>query len=144
MTFGTFDLFHFGHLRLLERARSLGDRLIVGISTDRLNYDKKGRYPVFPQDERSAIVRSLRCVDNVFYEESLEMKRDYLLSWSADVCVMGHDWSGRFDDLADICEVIYLPRTEKVSTTELELFIQERMPTEPKWLRDILEASKNS
>ncbi len=117
MTFGTFDVFHIGHLRLLERARLLGDHLVVGVSTDALNISKKQRPPVFGQDERLAIVAGLRCVDAVFLEESLEAKADYLRDYQADVLVMGDDWAGRFDHLADLCEVVYLPRTPSISTT---------------------------
>lgn len=117
VTFGTFDVFHVGHLRLLERARTLGDRLIVGVSSDSLNISKKERAPVYSQEERMAIVAALRCVDEVFVEESLEQKRDYLLQYKADVLVMGDDWAGRFDEFSDICEVVYLPRTPSISTT---------------------------
>lgn len=117
VTFGTYDVFHVGHLALLERAASLGDRLVVGVSSDALNVSKKGRAPVFPEDERTRIVAALRCVDEVFLEESLERKRDYLLAHGADLLVMGDDWAGRFDELADVCEVRYLPRTPAISTT---------------------------
>lgn len=117
VTFGTFDVFHVGHLRLLERARSLGDQLIVGVSTDALNLAKKGRNPVFPQAERYAIVKALRCVDEVFFEESLELKRDYLRAHRADVLAMGDDWAGRFDEFSDTCRVVYFERTPAISTT---------------------------
>lgn len=117
ITFGTFDVFHIGHLRILERARSLGDYLIVGISTDALNINKKGRAPVFPEDERLQLVKALRCVDEAFLEESLELKRDYIRQYRADVLVMGDDWAGRFDEFKDVCEVVYLPRTPSISTT---------------------------
>ena len=117
ITFGTFDVFHIGHLRILERARSFGDHLIVGVSTDQMNYDKKDRYPVYSQDERTEIIRSLRCVDAVFLEESLALKRQYLVDHEADILVMGDDWAGKFDEFRDICEVRYLPRTPSVSTT---------------------------
>ena len=117
ITFGTFDVFHVGHLRILERARALGDRLIVGISTDALNISKKGRAPVFTQGERVDIVSALRCVDEVFLEESLELKRDYLLTYRASILAMGDDWAGKFDEFRDICEVVYLDRTPAVSTT---------------------------
>lgn len=119
ITFGTFDVFHVGHLRIIERARSYGDRLIVGVSADALNLRKKDRAPVFTEAERLAIVGSLRFVDEVFVEESLELKRDYIAKYGADVLVMGDDWAGRFDDLADVCEVVYLPRTPAISTTAL-------------------------
>lgn len=117
ITFGTFDVFHIGHLRILERARALGDYLIVGISTDALNISKKGRAPVFPEDERLQLVKALRCVDEAFLEESLELKRDYIRQYRADVLVMGDDWAGRFDEFKDVCEVVYLPRTPSISTT---------------------------
>ncbi len=118
ITFGTYDVLHVGHLRLLARARSLGDFLIVGISTDELNLSKKSRRPVYSLTERIEIVSALRMVDAVFAEESLERKRDYLLEHRADVLVMGDDWQGRFDQFNDVCRVVYLPRTPAVSTTE--------------------------
>lgn len=117
LTFGTFDVFHIGHLRILERAATLGDRLIVGVSSDALNISKKGRPPVFPEDERMHIVAALRCVDEVFLEESLEQKRDYLLRHKANVLAMGDDWKGRFDEFSDICRVVYFERTPAISTT---------------------------
>ena len=119
ITFGTFDVFHVGHLRVIERAASFGDRLVVGVSADALNERKKGRPPVFSQAERMEIVRALRSVDAVFLEESLEQKRDYILEHQADVLVMGDDWAGKFDEFEDICEVRYLPRTPAISTTAL-------------------------
>jgi choline-phosphate cytidylyltransferase len=117
ITFGTFDVFHLGHLRILERARAMGDYLLVGVSSDALNYSKKGRYPVYEQSERMAIVSALRYVDAVFVEESLELKRHYLQTYRADLLVMGDDWEGRFDEFRDICRVEYLPRTPSISTT---------------------------
>lgn len=119
ITFGTFDVFHVGHLRILERAREFADRLLVGVSTDKMNFDKKGRYPVYSQEERMAIIRALRCVDDVFLEESLALKRHYLLEYQADVLVMGDDWADKFDEFKDICRVEYLPRTPSISTTEV-------------------------
>jgi glycerol-3-phosphate cytidylyltransferase len=117
ITFGTFDVFHVGHIRVLQRAAALGDRLVVGVSADALNIAKKGRAPVYTQDERMEIVASLRVVDEVFVEESLEQKRDYIVEHGADVLVMGDDWAGKFDWVSDVCEVVYLPRTPSVSTT---------------------------
>jgi len=119
ITFGTFDVFHVGHLRILERAREMGDYLLVGVSTDGLNLFKKGRYPVYNEVERLEIIRSLRCVDSVFFEESMELKRHYIETHEADVLVMGDDWQGKFDEFKDICEVVYLPRTPSVSTTAI-------------------------
>ncbi len=119
ITFGTFDLFHIGHLRIINRSKYFGDKLIVGISTDELNYNKKKKYPVFSQEERLEIIKNLKDVDEVFFEESLEKKREYILKYKADILIMGDDWTGRFDEYKDICEVIYLPRTKDISTTEL-------------------------
>lgn len=117
VTFGTFDVFHVGHLAILERARALGNMLMVGISSDALNQVKKGRPPVFPQDQRMRLVAALRCVDEVFLEESLELKREYLLRHRADVLAMGDDWRGRFDEFSDVCRVVYFERTPAISTT---------------------------
>ena len=117
ITFGTFDVFHIGHLRILERAYQFGDYLLVGVSTDQMNFDKKQCFPVYTQEERREIIHALRCVDEVFYEESLELKRAYLLEHRADVLVMGDDWAGKFDEFNDICRVEYLPRTPSISTT---------------------------
>ena len=119
ITFGTFDVLHIGHIRILERARALGDRLIVGVSSDQLNFSKKQRNPVYPQEERLEIIRSLRCVDGVFLEESLELKGEYIRAHKADVLVMGDDWRGKFDHLSSLCRVTYLTRTEGISTTSL-------------------------
>ena len=117
ITFGTFDVFHVGHIRVLQRAAALGDRLVVGVSADALNIAKKGRAPVYSQDERMEIVAALKPVDAVFVEESLELKREYILQHEADILVMGDDWAGKFDWVSDACEVVYLPRTPSVSTT---------------------------
>lgn len=119
ITFGTFDVFHVGHVNILERARLHGDHLIVGVSSDALNMSKKQRYPIYSQQDRMHIIRSMRCVDEVFVEESLELKAEYIKYYNADILVMGDDWLGKFDHLKDICEVIYLPRTPSVSTTEI-------------------------
>ncbi len=119
ITFGTFDLLHVGHVRLLQRAARLGDRLVVGVSTDALNLKKKGKLPVFRERDRLEIVKALHCVDEVFLEESLEQKREYVLRFQARILVMGADWEGRFDELSEICDVRYLPRTGGISTTEI-------------------------
>ena len=119
VTFGTFDIFHVGHLRLLEKARALGTHLIVGVSTDKLNFDKKGRNPVYSEHERKEIILSLKCVDLVFDEESLEQKGEYLQKYNADILVMGDDWEGKFDVYREICKVVYFQRTPAISTTEV-------------------------
>ncbi|HGM9922467.1 TPA: adenylyltransferase/cytidyltransferase family protein [Proteus mirabilis] len=119
ITFGTFDVFHIEHIKILERARSLGDYLIVGVSSDKLNFKKKNRYPIYNQNDRIDIISSLKYVDEVFIEESLELKEYYIKSFNADILVMGNDWEGKFDHLGKICKVIYLPRTPSISTTEI-------------------------
>ena len=119
LTFGTFDVFHYGHLRILERSRELCGHLTVGVSSDELNMSKKGRPPYYSLRERMGIVGALRVVDAVFVEESLELKADYIRQYRADVLIMGDDWAGKFDIYKDLCEVVYLPRTPGISTTAL-------------------------
>ncbi|MCS2158078.1 adenylyltransferase/cytidyltransferase family protein [Scandinavium sp. H11S7] len=119
ITFGTFDLFHVGHLNILTRARELGDRLVVGVSSDALNVRKKSRPPVYDQEDRMQILKALACVDKVFIEESLEQKGDYIRKFGASTLVMGDDWAGRFDHFSCYCDVVYLPRTPSISTTSV-------------------------
>jgi len=127
ITFGTFDLFHIGHLNILERAAKYGDKLIVGVSSDKLNIEKKGRVPIYSCEARMRILRALKCVDEVFCEESLEAKADYCKQYKASVMIIGDDWKDKqnhtgktFDEqLEGICDVIYLERTPSISTTQL-------------------------
>jgi glycerol-3-phosphate cytidylyltransferase len=121
LTFGTFDLFHIGHLNIIKRAKELanGGKLIVGVSTDEFNFNKKNKRPVINQEERKEILRSIRYIDTVFDEESMEKKAEYLQRYGADIFVMGDDWYGKFDNILPGVTVIYLPRTQDVSTTEL-------------------------
>lgn len=121
ITFGTFDLFHIGHLNILKRAKNLGDHLIVGISSDDLNFKKKNKYPVYNERERLEIVSAIKYVNAVFLETSLELKAEYINFYEADVLVMGNDWVGKFDWVKELtdADVIYLPRTENVSTTQV-------------------------
>lgn len=119
ITFGTFDMLHVGHIRLLNRAAALGDRLVVGVSSDALSFSKKGRRPVFSQQERIELISNLNSVGEVFVEESLELKRDYVTRYDAGVLVMGDDWVGKFDFCSDLAKVVYLPRTPSISTTAL-------------------------
>lgn len=119
ITFGTFDLFHIGHLNMLNRCKEYGETLIVGVSTDDLNYFKKSRYPVIGQNNRIEIIKNIKVVNDVFFEESLELKEDYIKKYKADILVIGDDWKGKFDHLNKICKVVYLPRTEDVSTTDI-------------------------
>ena len=122
ITFGTFDLFHIGHLRILERAKNEGNYLIVGVSSDVLNV-KKGKKSVFSLEERLAIVKALKCVDEVFVEEALELKDEYVKKYNADLLIMGDDWAGKFDWVS--CRVKYLERTPNISTTYLKNNIAE-------------------
>ncbi|ENM5901526.1 adenylyltransferase/cytidyltransferase family protein [Vibrio mimicus] len=119
ITFGTFDVFHVGHINILKRAKDLGDHLTVGVSSDQLNFSKKSRYPIYSQQDRIEIISSLKFVDDVFVEESLELKLDYIKKFHADILVMGDDWTGRFDWVKTDCDVVYLPRTPSISTTEI-------------------------
>ncbi|WP_037457683.1 adenylyltransferase/cytidyltransferase family protein [Shewanella sp. HN-41] len=119
ITFGTFDVFHVGHVNILEKCSQLGSELIVGVSSDALNFKKKNRYPVYDEYSRLKIIKSLKFVNEVFIEESLEQKRHYINYYRANILAMGDDWEGRFDDLRDICEVTYFPRTPSISTTEI-------------------------
>jgi len=125
ITFGTFDLFHIGHLNILKRATDYGDQLIVGISTDKLNFEKKRKLPIYCEHSRLEIIQSIRFVNEVFYEESLELKRDYIIKHKADVLIMGDDWEGAFDYCNDICQVVYLTRTPSISTTQIIELIKE-------------------
>ena len=122
ITFGTFDLLHIGHIKILERCKkynNMDNTLIVGISSDEFSYKKKQRYPIYNERDRKKILESLTMVDKVFIEESFEKKREYILDNNIDIFIMGDDWKGKFDELNDICDVIYLPRTPSISTSEI-------------------------
>ena len=119
ITYGTFDLFHIGHLRLLKRVKELGNHLSVSISTDKFN-SVKGKKTLIPYQQRKEIVENIKCVDLVIPETCWEQKIEDVKSHSIDVFAMGADWEGKFDFLKDYCEVIYLPRTEDISSTEIK------------------------
>ena len=124
VTYGTFDLFHVGHVRLLKRLKSLGDRLVVGLSSDEFNL-VKGKKTIIPYSDRREVLLSCRYVDEVFEENTWEQKRQDLLREQAAIFAIGDDWAGKFDDLQDIVEVLYLPRTKDISTTELKTVIHQ-------------------
>lgn len=119
LTYGTFDLFHYGHLRILQRAKSLGDYLIVAVSTDEFNQikDKKSTYPY---NERTEIVNSIKYVDEVIPENNWEQKIEDIKKHKIDIMVMGDDWKGKFDFLKEYCQVLYLERTPNISSTEIK------------------------
>ena len=119
LTYGTFDMFHIGHLNLLNRLKSLGDKLIVAVSTDEFN-SIKGKKTLIPFEQRALIVQNIKCVDMVISEENWEQKIDDIKKYNIDIFAIGDDWQGKFDFLKDYCEVIYLPRTQNISTTELK------------------------
>lgn len=119
ITYGTFDLFHVGHVRLLKRLSELGDRLIVGISSDEFN-ELKGKQSFFSYTERAEIVSACQYVSEVFPEHDWEQKKIDVKHYQADIFAMGDDWKGKFDFLGEYCEVVYLPRTENVSTTDIK------------------------
>ncbi|MEW9799433.1 adenylyltransferase/cytidyltransferase family protein [Alteromonas sp. CYL-A6] len=124
VTYGTFDLFHVGHVRLLKRLKALGDRLVVGLSTDEFNH-VKGKKVIIPFEDRKEILLACQYVDDVFPETCWEQKRDDLIRENADIFAIGDDWAGKFDDLDDIVNVLYLPRTKDISTTELKTVLRE-------------------
>ena len=119
ITYGTFDLFHVGHLNILKRAKELGDYLIVAVSSDAFNAGK-GKTAYHSQEDRKAILESVRYVDEVIFEDSWDQKIKDVQEHHVDVFVMGDDWKGKFDFLKDYCEVVYLPRTEGISTTKIK------------------------
>src|SRR5438045_7922082 len=122
ITYGTFDLLHYGHIEILRRAKELGDKLIVGLSTDNFN-DVKGKKCVFDYERRKVLLEAIRYVDEIIPENNWEQKIQDVKNFNIDVFVMGDDWNGKFDFLAPHCEVIYLPRTKEISTTMLKSFL---------------------
>lgn len=119
ITYGTFDLLHYGHINLLKRAKSLGDYLIVALSTEEFN-SLKGKKCYFSYEIRKTLLEAIRFVDLVIPEENWEQKPDDILKYQINTFVMGDDWQGKFDELKDFCEVVYLPRTKEISTTKIK------------------------
>ncbi|MCI5595504.1 MAG: glycerol-3-phosphate cytidylyltransferase [Lachnospiraceae bacterium] len=120
ITYGTFDLLHYGHINLLERAKALGDYLVVAISTDEFNWNMKQKKCYFSYEDRKRMVEALRCVDLVIPETCWEQKTTDAQEYKIDTFVMGDDWEGKFDFMKDYCEVVYLPRTPEISTTQIK------------------------
>lgn len=117
ITYGTFDLFHLGHLNILKRAKAQGDYLIVAVSTDEFNLTK-GKVCTYPYEHRAEIVNAIKYVDEVIPENNWKQKVNDIEEHSIDIFVMGSDWTGKFDDLEKYCKIVYLPRTDGISTTE--------------------------
>ena len=120
ITYGTFDLLHYGHINLLRRARALGDYLVVVLSTDEFNWNEKHKKCYFTYEQRKQMLEAIRYVDLVVPEENWAQKKTDVAKYGVDVFVMGDDWKGKFDFLKDQCEVVYLPRTPEISTTEIK------------------------
>jgi glycerol-3-phosphate cytidylyltransferase len=119
LTYGTFDLFHPGHVALLRRAKEMGTRLVVGLSTDEFNA-VKGKKSVMSYEDRKTVLESCRYVDLVIPESDWDQKLDDAILHKADVFVMGDDWAGKFDFISEYCSVVYLARTPDISTTEIK------------------------
>lgn len=120
ITYGTFDLLHYGHIQLLRRAKERGDYLIVALSTDEFNWNSKHKKCYFSYEQRKMLLESIRYVDLVIPEENWEQKISDVKEFKVDTFVMGNDWEGKFDFLKDYCEVVYLPRTPEISTTQIK------------------------
>lgn len=127
ITYGTFDLLHYGHINLLKRAKALGDYLIVALSTDEFNA-LKGKKSYFSYDKRKALLEAIRYVDLVIPEENWEQKVNDIHEYHVDTFVIGNDWEGKFDFLKkEGCEVIYLPRTPEISTTQIKNSLGQKL-----------------
>lgn len=120
ITYGTFDLLHYGHVNLLQRAKELGDYLIVAVSTDEFNLNKKNKKCYFSYEERKRLVEAIRYVDLVIPEEDWEQKISDVKEFKIDTFVIGDDWEGKFDFLKEYCDVVYIPRTPEISTTQIK------------------------
>ncbi len=137
LTYGTFDLFHIGHLNLLNRLAALGDRLVVGVSTDEFNATK-GKSTVVPYDDRAAIVQGIKGVDLVIPENSWEQKAHDIQEYDVDIFAMGDDWAGKFDELSSACKVVYLPRTQGISSTQMKTLLNVLDPAHLDQLHEAL------
>lgn len=120
ITYGTFDLLHYGHINLLRRAKEQGDYLIVALSTDEFNEKDKKKKSYFDYEQRKTLLEAIKYVDLVVPEENWEQKADDIKKYGVDVFVIGDDWEGKFDYLKDFCEVVYLSRTPEISTTKIK------------------------
>lgn len=126
ITYGTYDLLHYGHINLLRRAKELGDYLIVALSTDEFNWNSKNKKCFFSYEKRKQLLEAIRYVDLVIPEENWEQKIEDVKLYKVDTFVMGDDWTGKFDFLKDYCDVVYLPRTPEISTTQIKQDLQKK------------------
>ena len=138
LTYGTFDMFHIGHLKLLQRLAKLGDELIVAVSSDEFN-KLKDKTVLIPYEQRAEIVANIKCVDKVIAEENWAQKVEDIKKYNVDIFAMGNDWEGKFDFLEEHCDVVYLERTKDISTTQLKKSLTNFLSI-PK--EDILNAFK--
>ena len=126
ITYGTFDLLHYGHINLLKRAKALGDYLIVALSTDQFNLNSKNKKCYFSYEKRKALLESIRYVDLVIPEENWEQKMSDVDLYKVDTFVIGDDWKVKFDFLKEKCEVVYLERTPEISTTQIKKDLENK------------------
>lgn len=128
ITYGTFDLLHYGHINLLKRAKEQGDYLVVAISTDEFNWNEKQKKCYFTYEQRKALVEAIRYVDLVIPESNWEQKITDVHTYHIDTFVMGNDWEGKFDFLKDEgVEVVYLDRTPEISTTQIKRDLKDKL-----------------
>ena len=137
LTYGTFDLFHIGHLNLINRLAEMGDRLIIAVSTDEFNAGK-GKTSVVSYEDRARIINSIKGVDLVIPETSWEQKATDIKEHGVDIFAIGEDWAGKFDDLQELCEVVYLPRTDGISSTEIKQMLRVLDPQHITEMQDAL------
>jgi glycerol-3-phosphate cytidylyltransferase len=126
LTYGTFDVLHYGHINLLRKAKDLGDILIVGLSSDEFNLHKDKR-SYYSFEKRKQMLGAIKYIDQVIEENCWEQKVTDVLKYKIDVFVMGDDWKGKFDNLSEYCEVVYLPRTEGISSTKIRKVIMSQV-----------------
>lgn len=126
ITYGTFDLLHYGHVNLLRRAKELGDYLIVALSTDEFNWNEKQKKCYFSYEKRKQLLEAIRYVDLVIPEKSWEQKVSDVQEFKVDTFVIGDDWEGKFDFLKEYCDVVYLPRTPEISTTQIKESLKDQ------------------
>ncbi|MBQ2642948.1 MAG: glycerol-3-phosphate cytidylyltransferase [Eubacterium sp.] len=132
ITYGTFDMLHYGHVNLLRRARELGDYLVVVMSSDEFNWKEKQKKCYFTYEERKIVLEAIKYVDEIIPENNWDQKISDVVDNDIDIFVMGDDWEGKFDFLKDYCEVVYLPRTEGVSTTQIKDDLNKKNMNEKK------------